>query len=345
MNIESDSKIKLIDEIRFEGELLDCRTSKHFDNITYFLTDQNKIIVYDQIKPIINTIENEVFQMMSPKSFASVGIDTSYDPKILYLLSNQQVNLYDLRECKKSPLISHSQDTKLIYGLKHIKDQFFAISTEQFISLYDIRYPGQSIINLKHYCDENPPNVLGIDQSINDINFEVNQENLYDWDKFTKMNANNQYNIIYGYSSNKNGMSMVFPSIDDEEFDQITDKYFDVSLKNDYLLNIMSLKNAKQKNSYFYCNHSIKPCFTYSNSEKSSSKIRGMAVLKVNNDKFISCTTDSDNHLIFQCLKQNQIYEYEYLPISNINLPKKLQQKDHFADLNHKVDFKVNDIS
>ena len=338
----------------FPHEVLECRFSSYFAHQNFFLCNENRFFMLDGNRSqSIPILDDQNIAGENNRHFFE-HMDTTSHPSTFLLSNYHNVSTVDIREGKiaSQSKILAEENFKMIYALKHLKDQYFTIATRTAVLVYDMRYASRPIFEFNHFCEENPLDVIGFSQTydpmeaneVDDVESLIKLANNMDLDT-----ADTQENrLLYGYSTNKNGASILFPNKIFSKLDEsFKDRFSDLSEKDKYMQNLaMARKTAGDglSHQYFEPFNQARSLFSTSLISEDYS-IRGFSALHFGKNLVVSAC-DNKNNVSFQILKEHdKKYQFHQFSRSgddadytSSNLTTKLNEWSRF---NQKKQYKV----
>lgn len=189
----------------YDSELMDMKLSNFFSEQNYILTSKNSIYLLENNRNSLLLDQSTIKQLYF--------LESSYHPKILYLMSSEQICLFDYRTSKPNILIENQKkERNKFFGIKHYFDQFLLCSTSKHFSFFDIRFPKSPILEFRHFSEENPPSILEFSSFLSDIqpnstSIQSDIKNIEIIERYNLMD-DNQKRVLTAFSADKTGSAI-----------------------------------------------------------------------------------------------------------------------------------------
>jgi len=308
-----------LQEMSFPSEVLECKFSSYFAHQNVFLCNENRFFVLDGDRTTQISLSD--LTGISENNHSFEHMDTTSHPSTFLLSNYHNVCMMDIRDGKVSTCskVLAEDNFRMVYALKHLKDQYFSVATRNAISVYDIRYATSPVFEFNHYSEENPLDIIGFSQSydpmeakeVDDVDSLINMAN--NSTTFNDPNAEIEENgLLYGYSTTKNGLNILFPNKVFSKLKSFKDKFSDVAEKDKYMLNLtMARKKMGDGLSHQHFEPFHQPRALFSTSLLSEDySIRGVSALHFEKNIIVS-VCDNKSNISFQILKeQDRKYQF-----------------------------------
>ncbi len=277
-------------------------------------------------------------------------MDITSHPSTFLLSNYQNVSTIDIREGKiaSQSKILAEENFRMIYALKHLKDQYFTIATRTGVLVYDMRYASRPIFEFNHFCEENPLDVIGFSQTydpmeaneVDDVDDLIKLANNLDFE--TPVTQDRSGGLLYGYSTDKNGASILFPNKIFSKLDEsFKDRFSDLSEKDKYMQNLaMARKTAGDglSHQYFEPFNQARSMFSTSLISEDYS-IRGFSAVHFGQNIVVS-SCDNKNNISFQILKEhNKKYQFHQISRNDSDTTKLNEWSQFNCKKQHKVNY------
>lgn len=280
----------------FDSNLIDMKVSNYFSEENYIITSKNSVYLLENDS--LTLIGSNEKNSTPNKNF--YFIENSFHPKCKYLMSFENLCLFDTRSSQPSKLIENVEKYQRFFGVKHYYDQNLIISSSKNFVFYDIRSNKTPLMEIKHYSDESPPSILEFSSSFGDLqnNFSSLESCIENMDLidhnigfFSEKNK-----IMLGFSTDKTG-SCVATCLNQ---DLLTKEINNDLIKISETTNNLPFSFKKFLNT-------LNPLLLYSHNMKNERyRIAGVNCFSLNDKTHLIFESDSFGGLSMQILENNR---------------------------------------